>query len=887
MKCMSTSRDWRSARFSVLATLGTLLMLLGGLAVPALAQVDAPTADITDDGNVNILDISTFIGLLGTQAGEVGYREGLDLVPDGVIDFADLNALLGQFGQTGVETGGTVLKGRVFDGLGNPLPDVTVKVGTNTVTGTTDKNGKYKLDNFEVQDLGDTVITFNGSGASDPSPGGSTEYPTIPNKPIFINGGTETRFRDMSLPERDLTGSVLLDDSNSTANPDGSRTITDPLGVTVNNAGVAITLPVGCEVKFPDDNAPEPRLSITRVDPAMLPVPMPFDLSSFLFVTYQPGETEVHCASTGGAGDLLQDVCAAGQALCTEFDNTDGFDPDAAPITIGEANQRAFGADGPGGPLEGDGPFVAGITNGVFKPLAGCQVSPDGIKLLCGPLPEDFTFAWYHADIRPPTPCPRTTVVGTVRLNDTPMTPVAGASVSVPGVAPVTTRGDGTFSIPNVPAGPNGRFCFTNPFSIRASASQGANLGVSKFTPAVPGGTTDVGDIKFGIAGTVQGQVLKLTSVNPFVVTPLPGAEIDVDTASGDVTDANGRYSVFDVPSGGYNVDVFFAGFVPEPGGGSAFKIFDDSQSGSIDFDGAIQVRDFRFTGTGAVKVTVVDTLGNPVSFVNVDLEAFGGDLGGGFEAPQAFRSGFDFDGDGMVTLNGVPQGPCEVSVLDFLGDFPVFGTASCFVNQHGELVELTVEVVQPGDIDQVRVSQAISRDSQGVDTDVVEVKIHYADPLPYESFFDISVDLEFDTDRDQGTGAPSEISNISEFGSTDLGVELHVHCDLFNEPGGFTEDFCEVFDANHEIVPVEVELFPFRDQSGLDPQTLIMLINKDQLIAAGGNGPYNGACLFQFGFEFNIFDVVPNGGNVEVDPNGFDQVRADPLGDTFFGEPI
>ena len=81
---------------------------------------------------------------------------------------------------------------------------------------------------------------------------------------------------------------------------------------------------------------------------------------------------------------------------------------------------------------------------------------------------------------------------------------------------------------------------------------------------------------------------------------------------------------------------------------------------------------------------------------------------------------------------------------------------------------------------------------------------------------------------------------------------------------------------------------FPF----GPDDRKLVMLINKAQLIAAGGPGPYNMALLSTFfgGFDIpsNIFgfgetlDVVPNGGNVEVDPNGFDQVFDDPLGDTF-----
>ena len=338
--------------------------------------------------------------------------------------------------------------------------------------------------------------------------------------------------------------------------------------------------------------------------------------------------------------------------------------------------------------------------------LVKCRVrlkaSPAG-TVRCGPIPLPFDFAWYHSDIRPPTPCPRTTVVGTVRLNDVPMTPVSGATVSVPGVGPVSTAADGTFRIPNVPAGPNGTRCFVNPFSIRASASKGADLRVSKFTPAVSGSITDVGDIKFGISGVVQGQVIKLTSVVPFVVTPLEGAEMSVDTVPFPgccpVADFTGRYSVFDVPSGGYTVEAFFVGFLPEPGGGFAFKQFSGFQEGSINFDGAIQVQDFRFTGNGTVDVQVLNQDGTPAPFIDVTLEALGGGLGGGFVAPNEFFFGFT-NFEGRQTFEEVPQGPCEITVSDFdseTEDPIVIATLGpedgCFVNQHGEVLDLTVNL--------------------------------------------------------------------------------------------------------------------------------------------------------------------------------------------------
>ena len=81
----------------------------------------------------------------------------------------------------------------------------------------------------------------------------------------------------------------------------------------------------------------------------------------------------------------------------------------------------------------------------------------------------------------------------------------------------------------------------------------------------------------------------------------------------------------------------------------------------------------------------------------------------------------------------------------------------------------------------------------------------------------------------------------------------------------------------------VQIDLFPFRDLSGLDPNLLVMLIDKEDLIAAAGDGPYNTAMLGGFvGGGGQRFDVVPNGGSNEVDPNGFNQEFDDPLGDTF-----
>ena len=207
MKNLVQHWDWANVSGYRLGLQGAVLIFLLALATPAMAEVDAPTADLTDDGIVNVLDISTLTGRFGVRAGEQGYREGLDLNSDGIINFSDIMLLLPHFGASNVATTPTGLTGRVFDGLGNSLEGVKVLVGT--VMGVTNASGVYNL-NIPPGETGETTITFDGSMASDPTPGGSGQYPTIPNKPIFINGGTNNVFRDISLPERDITDPIPI-----------------------------------------------------------------------------------------------------------------------------------------------------------------------------------------------------------------------------------------------------------------------------------------------------------------------------------------------------------------------------------------------------------------------------------------------------------------------------------------------------------------------------------------------------------------------------------------------------------------------------------------------------------------------------------------------------
>ena len=646
---------------SVLASLG------------ATAQADPAKYDLTDDGNVNILDISAVASRFGLQAGQHGYREGLDLVPDGVIDMAEIMGVFGHFGSTGIATDPTTLRGRVFDGLGNPLPGVKVKVhqpnngNGNGKKGTTDILGMYKITGLSK--TGEKLVTFDGASAVDPTPDLlSGQYPTIPNKPIFINGGIQNVFRDIPLPERDLTGAVDLRDGGATKV--GGKWKKNK-AISLKNAGVKLEIPAGCTATFPDGE--DPVLSITRVAPDRLPVPMPPGLSSSIFVTYQPGSTEINCPG-------------AGPGLSTTFDNSDAY-------------------------VAGNSPFLAGITNGVFTELVDCDVNTMTDQLNCGPIPTPFDFAWYHVDILNPV-CPRTTALGSVVIGGDP---VAGATVSLPGMPPVQTGNDGIFSIPNVPAGPNGSGCFANPFSLRASAIRGGDSGVSGITPSVPGGSTDLGTIHFGISGTVQGRAKKLVSVSPFKVNGLPKARVRVDPVAFPEcctsTDGAGNYNVQPVPPGDYFVDASFFGEVTEPDGDRAFNGYRGFQTGNIGFDGAVSVHDFRFTGTGAVQVTLRDVAGAPLNDAFVTLAARGGPLGQGFESAPAQCVGIS-DAAGEVTLSsenfscfsqsgggvpvrGVPQGPCEITVMDSSQNLiaTLGPEQGCFLNQMGELLELDVQI--------------------------------------------------------------------------------------------------------------------------------------------------------------------------------------------------
>ena len=278
----------RKTCWSISVAASAVLIVLVGLGAPAMAQVDEAEdkdkiADVTGDGFINILDLSAMGSRFGLQAGQKGYRGGLDLVPDGAIGMPDFMEVLSRFGNT-AQTVGTMFRGRVFDGLGNPLQGVNVLVG-NTEVGCTDQSGAYALP-IGASDFGENLVTFVGptfdpvsgaptnscdASAADPTPDIlSGQYPTIPNKPVYINAGIDNVFRDIPLPERDLVNSQDLSQSGLATNVGGNAWQLNKK-VEVKNAGVKLGVPAGCTATFPAGE--DPVLSITRVPPDRLPVP--------------------------------------------------------------------------------------------------------------------------------------------------------------------------------------------------------------------------------------------------------------------------------------------------------------------------------------------------------------------------------------------------------------------------------------------------------------------------------------------------------------------------------------------------------------------------------------------------------------------------------------
>lgn len=894
-----------SYKFSKLSSAIKYVIAAGLIATP-VAAMTPEEADFNDDGVVNFSDIYEILTRYGVMRGEPAYREHLDTNSDGVLDFNDYLPIFPMFYQS-ASTTGTTFSGIVTNEDEEGLGSILVQLGANSLTTCTNPDGTYSIDVTEPELLGDTEVNFFGTEdvnntcpGLDPDPG-ATQYPTIPHKPVFVNGGTDVMFRQLALIGRDLTGSETVPETDLLGDPAPGEPREYELAAEteVSNSGVSINVGQGCNVTFPGG---EPAtISITRVDPGDLPVTQPPGINSSLWVTFQPGGTVI-------------DDCPAGTKVVIEVDNVDGATNTENPVDESDPDQ----------------PQLYEVIDGAFQPIAPMTVlnadgsvsdpgvaGPKMMGMLDVTLLGSFGFAWYGV-ATPVNPCPTTDLFGRVLRDDAAMDPIANALVSVPGIGQVNTNALGEFTLFNVPAHPNNANCFFNPFVYIATAQkdldnppdgiQGNEIGLSLPTPAVSGGITDMGDIKIGDVdnvGTVKGDVRKLNSIDPWVHIPLPLAEMSL-FANGQpvppaplLTDPLGNFQFDDVPVGFFpntlQLDMIFDGLLPPPGGGQPQpKFFSDSKTGNVDFAGQVLNIDFRELGHGEVIVNVVDEFGDPINNVNVGIffpdvffEPGRGILRdiNGYTGPAS--SCFLFTGEegvdgiesgepGRVFFNQnncgstIPMGACEIEVFSFFGgEFGYGGSAflgpddGCFINQHGETLELTIELIQPpipGDIDRVIFGQAAVQIEPGpppVLQDVLEMRILFTEP--FEEFTDPYVEIHFDMDRDPNTGfevipfdsrgGGSPDSNaVNNVISNNPGADVRILCntqllDFYvgvyggSNAGLIGPGMCEGIDENGDVIPglgrAEMDgpfSFDF-DDAGPQLPELVLLIPKQPLV--------------------------------------------------------
>lgn len=563
------------------------------LAGPPVTSVER--ADLNDDGVVDQADVEVLTdpAHFGKVMGEVGYIDNLDIAadtiayptldpgaPDGRINQADVDAVRLQCGASGVPTDPTTLSGFVYDTEGNPLEGVGITGGQGGLLGSTSANGSYAI-TVDPSDLGLGEINFLGGTAIDPTPGGSGEFPTIPHKPIFLNGGLSNTFRNIYLPERDLTGAVVLDGSNSVeSGTPGARTTTAPVVVNNFNIGTTLQLPAGCTVLPPPGEGLQ--LSIASLPTGNIPVPPPPGLSSSMFITLQPGGTQIDCS---------------GGSFVVTFDNVD-----LLPA--------------------GSTPDLYGVENGAFAVVASCSVvdsdsdseanDPDD-TIVCG-VTTPFTMAWYAA-IPPGPPCPLTLVAVEALCNGVPL---EGANVSIGSAPACTANSFGVAGFVDMPAGPSGPACLLAPFEYTALVwDDSGNVGSGVVT-AVPGGVSAI-DIE---------------------ICEDPPAEGDV----GDIANVQIEPVVFGDGAGGFSYPYilaeidFHADFPIEPGSVVEFYFTFGLDSDEI----YVECYSIPFDGSGSAVCDVLD-FGGVLPFPDDTVAQIQWDFAGSLSRFQFFI-GIDLD---------------------------------------------------------------------------------------------------------------------------------------------------------------------------------------------------------------------------------------------------
>ena len=906
-------------------------------------------ADLNSDGQVNFRDLYEIIKRNGAERGTAAYRAELDIDNNGTIQIQDYFLLFANYAQisdTGVPTR---FMGQVTDNQSppNPIMGVRVELENTGIDACTDQFGRFSM-MLSPADFGENKVTFDGNGGElannlpcvtvDATPGTlSGEYPVVPHKPVFINGNIDNEFRRMSLPERNLTGSALVDsgNANATGNDNEFELIT-PL--TAGNDGANLAFESGCMIQFPAGE--NPRISITQVDAAQLPVAPPPGQGSSLFVTFQPGGSSIGTGLNGGC-DFVEVL----------FENTDMM-------------ANASGFSGP------DQPGLRGVFDGAFqeiiKVFAGdfdndvfvnAPVGDETAPWLRGEIPVPFDFAWYAVTV-PVAPCPTTTVIGQVLLNNVPMDPVENAKVTMGGIGPVQTMPNGTFSIPNVPAGPNGIRCTSNPFLLSAAASKDLDtngqlsfgeIGGSGSIPAVSGGITDLGIIKLGLTGVVQGEVMKLSRIEPWLTIPLPFTQMTLNPVDGpDIvgeTDDFGNFRLENIPLVQFRLHAEFDGVLPLPGGGEAPKHFEGFTDNQLGFAGQILPLDFNFMGfADSVTVNVFEPgilPPQPLPFLDVQLFAFGFSQNG-FSAPsQSCFGQTDQNGQVVFSANSpnnecfgqnIPMGPCEVYINDFNGgeffnsQVVIREEDGCFINEHGQMLVLDAEFtppVFPGDITQVQINQGVADPGNAPIVDVLVLRVTFTEPFlegsSFSSFAGVFGELDLDMDQNQDTGYNSQffLSANNNGGITannviseNVGADVRVICgdNILFFGGGFGLDTFECVVVDQFGLPIPGMENPELTTIGGGPfesgGDMVLLIPKQPLIDFANtmpNGPF-GNSLWDVALEIGvaidgyggyggyggvIFDIAPNvnfgADPFEVDPNNSNTLD-DPIGD-FFSE--
>ncbi len=221
---------------------GLVSLSVSGLPLGATATFSAPTLGPAQGGT---LSIATGSAASGTTALTVTGTATIAGVP--VSRSAPLTLTILAAGQTS-------LVGRILDTAEQPVPGVTIRVGTLTTT--TDAAGNFTLLNLPT---GSQVVFLDGSTASTPE----RSYPTIPVTVAITAGQVNTlpfepRFHIQK-------ARAFTDISNSAV----ARTLTDP-----EVPGFALTVPAGVTITG-WDGVPNTQISVQPIPRDRLPLPPP------------------------------------------------------------------------------------------------------------------------------------------------------------------------------------------------------------------------------------------------------------------------------------------------------------------------------------------------------------------------------------------------------------------------------------------------------------------------------------------------------------------------------------------------------------------------------------------------------------------------------------